>query len=156
MNKIINLLLITIFLSGCSFNKNSKFWTSDTIEELEEKKFEQIFTDEKALGQEFNINVNLNLGSNFTKSGEKFNLGLPSIQNPVAISQVAGSPIPSTITVTNTTYFPSSGYIYHTNGGVFGIIEYTGKTANQFTGCTLYSGSNQITSGSEIVPISPV
>ena len=43
MNKIVNLLLITIFLSGCSFNKNSKFWTSDTLEELEEKKFEQIF-----------------------------------------------------------------------------------------------------------------
>ena len=62
MNKIINLLLITIFLSGCSFNKNSKFWTSDTLEELEEKKFEQIFPDEKALSQEFNTNVKLNLG----------------------------------------------------------------------------------------------
>ena len=95
--------------------------------------------------------------SNFTKSGEKFNLGLPSIQNPVAISQVAGSPIPSTITVTNTTYFPSTGYLYHTNGGlIFGVIKYTGKTVNSFTGCTLHSGSNQITSGSEIVPISIV
>ena len=68
MNKIINLLLITIFLSGCSFNKNSKFWTSDTLEELEKKKFEKIFADEKALSQEFNINVNLNLGSNFTEA----------------------------------------------------------------------------------------
>ena len=68
MNKIVNLLLITIFLSGCSFNKNSKFWTSDTLEELEEKKFEQIFADEKALSQEFNIDVNLNLGSNFTEA----------------------------------------------------------------------------------------
>ena len=60
--------------------------------------------------------------SNFTKSGEKFNLGLPSIQNPVAISQITASPMPSTITVTNTTYFPSTGYIYHTNGGVFGSM----------------------------------
>ena len=68
MNKIFNLLLITIFLSGCSFNKNSKFWTSDTLEEIEEKKFQKIFTDEKTLTQEFNTNINLNLGSNFTKA----------------------------------------------------------------------------------------
>jgi hypothetical protein len=94
--------------------------------------------------------------SSFTKSGEKFNLGLPSIQNPVAISQTAQSSIPGVISVASTTYFPTSGYIYHTNGGVFGIIKYTGKTANQFTGCTLHNGSNQITSGSEMVPISIV
>ena len=68
MNKIFNLLLITVFLSGCSFNKNSKFWTSNTLEELEEKKFQKIFTDEKTLTQEFNTNINLNLGSNFTKA----------------------------------------------------------------------------------------
>ena len=95
--------------------------------------------------------------SSFTKSGVKFNLGLPSIQNPVAISQTAGSPIPTTISVANTTFFPTSGYLYHTNGGsIFGVIKYTGKTANQFTGCTLHTGTNQITSGSEIVPISIV
>ncbi len=68
MNKIFNLLLISVFLSGCSFNKSSKFWTSDTLEELEEKKFQKIFTDEKTLTQEFNTNINLNLGSNFTKA----------------------------------------------------------------------------------------
>jgi len=68
VNKIFNLLLITIFLSGCSFNKNSKFWTSDTLEEIEEKKFQKIFSDEKTLSQEFNININLNLGSKFTKA----------------------------------------------------------------------------------------
>ena len=37
---------------------------------------------------------------------------------------------------------------------VTGIIKYTGKTANTFTGCTRHNGANQITSGSEIVPIS--
>ena len=68
MNKFINLLLITIFLSGCSFNKSSKFWTSDTLEELEEEKFQKIFNDKKTLSQEFNTNINLNLGSNFTKT----------------------------------------------------------------------------------------
>ena len=95
--------------------------------------------------------------SSFTKSGEKFNLGLPSIQNPVAFSQTGTAPIPNTILVANTTFFPTSGYIYHSNGGnIFGVIKYTGKTGNAFTGCTLHSGSNQITSGSEIVPISIV
>ena len=68
MNKIFNLLLIGILLSGCSFNKNSNFWTSDTLEELEEKKFQKIFTDEKTLGQELNTNISLNLGSNLTKT----------------------------------------------------------------------------------------
>ena len=94
--------------------------------------------------------------SSFMKSGDKFNLGLPSIQNPVAISQTAQSSIPGVISVASTTYFPTSGYMYHTDGGTFGVIKYTGKTSNQFTGCTLHSGANQITSGSEIVPISIV
>ena len=68
MNRIFNLLLIILLLSGCSLNKNSKFWTSDTLEEIEEKKFQKIFSDEKTLSQEFNININLNLGSKFTKA----------------------------------------------------------------------------------------
>tara|TARA_A100001035_G_C27674679_1_gene450068 strand:- start:28 stop:912 length:885 start_codon:yes stop_codon:yes gene_type:complete len=37
-----------------------------------------------------------------------------------------------------------------------GIIKYTGKTSNTFTGCTRYNGSSQIASGSEIIPISIV
>ncbi len=68
MNKILNFLLIAILLSGCSLNKNSSFWTSDTLEELEEKKFQKIFTDEKALSKELNTNISLNLGSNLTKT----------------------------------------------------------------------------------------
>ena len=68
MNKIFNLLLIAILSSGCSFNKNSNFWTSDTIEELEEKKFQKIFIDKKALSQELNTNISLNFGPNSTKT----------------------------------------------------------------------------------------
>ena len=68
MNKILNLLLITLFLSACSLNKNSKFWTSDKLEELEKKEFQKIFDDEKPLIQEFNTNINLNLGSKFTNA----------------------------------------------------------------------------------------
>ena len=33
-----------------------------------------------------------------------------------------------------------------------GVIKYTGKTANSFTGCTLHNGDNQIKAGSEMVP----
>ena len=31
-------IFIIIFFSGCSFNKNSKFWTSETIKKIEEQK----------------------------------------------------------------------------------------------------------------------
>ena len=69
MNKIFQLLLIIIFFSGCSLNKNSKFWTSETIKKIEEQKFEKIFDDPKALSQELNTNINLNLKfKNFTKN----------------------------------------------------------------------------------------
>ena len=68
MSKIFQLLLIIIFFSGCSLNKNSKFWTSETIKEIEEQKFEKIFDDPKALSQELNTNINLNLGKSFTKN----------------------------------------------------------------------------------------
>ena len=68
MSKIFQLLLIIIFFSGCSLNKNSKFWTSETIKEIQEQKFEKIFDDPKALSQELNTNINLNLSKNFTKN----------------------------------------------------------------------------------------
>jgi len=68
VNKIFQLLLITIFFSGCSLNKNSKFWTVETIKEIEEQKFEKIFDDPVALSQELNTNINLNLSKSFTKN----------------------------------------------------------------------------------------
>ena len=68
MSNIFQLLLIIIFFSGCSFNKNSKFWTLETIKEIEEQKFEKIFDDPKALSQELNTNINLNLNKNFIKN----------------------------------------------------------------------------------------
>jgi len=68
VNKILNLFLIIIFCSSCSFNKNSKFWTSEIITEAEEKKFEKIFSDKKALSKELNTNINLNFSSNPEKT----------------------------------------------------------------------------------------
>ena len=68
MNKIFQLSLIIIFFSGCSLNKNSKFWTVETIKKIEEQKFEKIFDDPTALSQELNTNINLNLSKSFTKN----------------------------------------------------------------------------------------
>ena len=86
--------------------------------------------------------------SSYTLAGDKFNLMPPSIQNPVAISSSAGS-ISGPIVVQDTTYFPSEGYLF-TSGGT--VIQYTGKTATEFTGCTLVSGPNSIANGDELVP----
>ena len=68
MNKIFQLLLIIIFFSGCSLNKNSKFWTSETVKKIEEQKFEKIFDDPTALNKELNTNISLNFSKSFTKN----------------------------------------------------------------------------------------
>ena len=68
MNKIFQLLFIIIFFSGCSLNKNSKFWTSETIKKIEEQKFEKIFDDPKTLSQELNTNISLNFSKSLIKN----------------------------------------------------------------------------------------
>ena len=74
MNKIISFIFVIFFFSGCSLNKNSKFWTTQNLEKLEEKKFEKIFDDQKALGKELNTNISLNLISNTKKNNTLRNL----------------------------------------------------------------------------------
>ncbi len=64
MNKIIIFFICIFFFTGCSFNKNSKFWTSSqkiTQENL--PKYKEIFSEEKALEKEFNANISINLGN---------------------------------------------------------------------------------------------
>ena len=68
MNKIFQLLLIIILFYSCSLNKNSKFWTVETIKKIEEQKFEKIFDDPVALNQELNTNISLNLSKSFSKN----------------------------------------------------------------------------------------
>ena len=68
MNKIISFIIVIFFFSGCSLNKNSKFWTSENLEKLKEQKFEKIFDDQKTLGKELNTNISLNLISNTKKN----------------------------------------------------------------------------------------
>ena len=86
--------------------------------------------------------------SNFTLTGQKWNLANPSHQNPVTTTTSNGT-IPSTINVVSTTQFPASGYIFTESGSV---IQYTGKTATSFTGCTSFRGPDLITNGDDIIP----
>ena len=86
--------------------------------------------------------------SNYTLTGDKFALGIPTTNNPVTITSSTGT-IGGVIVVQNTTYFPSTGYLF-TSGG--SVIQYTDKTATEFTGCTLYRGPNSISNGEEIIP----
>ena len=92
--------------------------------------------------------------SSYTIAGDKFNLLNPSIQNPVQISTVAltfsGSEL--SIVVSDTTYFPDEGYLFHKSNNYSGVIKYTGRSPSTFTGCTIYTGDNQIEIGSELVP----
>ena len=50
MNKLINLLIISFLIQGCSLNKNSKFWTtSKIVEENNEVIYTDVFPKEEAL-----------------------------------------------------------------------------------------------------------
>ena len=62
MNKLINLLIISFLIQGCSLNKNSKFWTtSKIVEENNEVIYTDVFPKEEALKKEFNSNLKIKL-----------------------------------------------------------------------------------------------
>ena len=88
--------------------------------------------------------------SQYTLAGDKFNLLPPSIQDPVTISRSSGA-ISDTVDVDSTAYFPTSGYLFSAGGTV---IQYTGKTATTFTGCSVYNGPTTIGNGDDIIPFS--
>ena len=62
MSKIFIFILLIIFITGCSFNKNSKFWTSsENIVQENNKNYEKIFVEEKVLEKEFNPSLKIDL-----------------------------------------------------------------------------------------------
>ena len=64
MNRIIIFFILIIFIAGCSFNKNSKFWTiSENIPEEKNLEYKKFFAEEEALGKELNSNITINLGN---------------------------------------------------------------------------------------------
>ncbi len=64
MNKLTNLFLIIILIYGCSFNRNSKFWSnSETVLNENNTNYEEVFPSEDALKKEFNSDLIIKLTS---------------------------------------------------------------------------------------------
>ena len=60
MNKIIYLSIILILFNGCSFNKNSKFWTKSKVIKKEiNKEYKEIFLSKEKLNKELNSNIRI-------------------------------------------------------------------------------------------------
>ena len=74
MIRIIYLFLFLIFLTGCSFNKNSKFWTSSKEIKIE-KNFREILKKNENINEELNPNFRIKLDklSSFSYSNKQFN-----------------------------------------------------------------------------------
>ena len=65
MNKNILLIVLILFITGCSLHKNSKFWTaSQNIPEEKNQDYKKIFVEEGSLGKEFNSNIKIKLDTN--------------------------------------------------------------------------------------------
>ena len=68
MNRFIIYLTCIFFITGCSLNKNSKFWTASQNVIVENKSnFKKIIFDTETLEKELNSNIRINLGKLFNK-----------------------------------------------------------------------------------------
>jgi len=57
VNKLSYFLIFVFLISGCSFNKNSKFWTpSKNIPKEDNQSAKEVFDKEKTFDQEKNPN----------------------------------------------------------------------------------------------------
>jgi len=64
VNKIIIFIVYAIFITSCSLNKNSKFWSAtQNIPKEQQSNFKKIFVEEEVVGKELNTNVLINLGN---------------------------------------------------------------------------------------------
>ncbi len=74
MIRIIYLFLFLIFFTGCSFNKNSKFWTSSKEIKIE-KNFREILKKNVNINEELNPNFRIKLDklSSFSYSNKQLN-----------------------------------------------------------------------------------
>ena len=61
MNNFFNILLIFLFLTNCSFQKNSKFWTTKKIDKEKQQIEKEILKTEKASELEFNPKLQISL-----------------------------------------------------------------------------------------------
>ena len=68
MNRIFQIFLIFLFLSNCSLDNKTGFWTSSEKIESENKNTEIIFKKNKIFEKEFNTNIKINLKNNYKKN----------------------------------------------------------------------------------------
>ena len=68
MSNILKILLIFLFLSNCSFNKSSKFWTNNKIQPLEQKNLKEVFKKKDIRILEFNPTLKINLNPKIKKN----------------------------------------------------------------------------------------
>lgn len=74
MNKTILFFILIFIFTGCSFNKNSKFWSaSQKIPEEKKINFKEIFVEKEKLDKELNISLAINLKNNINKKFEVIN-----------------------------------------------------------------------------------
>ncbi len=73
MNRILYLFLLLIFITGCSFNKNSKFWTSSKKIKLE-KGFKEALKTDESINKELNPNLKIKLNTNLNTLSRSKNL----------------------------------------------------------------------------------
>tara|TARA_B110001450_G_C17645478_1_gene491022 strand:+ start:456 stop:1802 length:1347 start_codon:yes stop_codon:yes gene_type:complete len=97
VNNILKIILIFIFFTGCSFNKNSKFWTKEKIKVESKLKIEKIFAKEDPLNLEFNPNlsidifskaVNKNFSNNLNNNGRVNFEGIFSTKSKFKFSKI--------------------------------------------------------------------
>ena len=68
MNNILRVLLIFLFISNCSLNKGSKFWTNNEIQLLDEKNKKEVFKKEDISILEFNPSLKIFLNPKIKKT----------------------------------------------------------------------------------------
>jgi len=69
VSKVILFFTLVIFVTGCSFNKNSKFWTaSQDIAKENNSDYTKIFVEEEALGKELNQDLKIKLDGNINNN----------------------------------------------------------------------------------------
>tara|TARA_B110000305_G_scaffold119354_1_gene134038 strand:+ start:112 stop:1413 length:1302 start_codon:yes stop_codon:yes gene_type:complete len=74
VSKIFKLLLIFIFITNCSFHKNSKFWNKENIKEEKNENITEIFKKEENLNFELNPNLKIALDSRAVNNSFSNNL----------------------------------------------------------------------------------
>ena len=86
MIKLLNLILIFLFLSNCSFNKNSKIWNKKEIQVDNKKNIKKIINEKKTIISELNPNLELNFSAVIYDNIKKEYSNLEVFVNQLAIT----------------------------------------------------------------------